>query len=155
MAQVPVVLVWELVPMAQVLEVPVVCTVLALVGLLVLLLTSIFMQEVPVLVLEELVLEVPVDSCSTESSSLQEAHTVSLYPVEPQLSSLELPSHRTQAIQEVSSCLMEDLYTLCLLSQLLEVLDLHLAQVVQDLFPHLLVLVDYMVLVLEVQQVHL
>ena len=50
---------------------------------------------------------------------------------------------------------MEDLYTLCLLSQLLEVLDLHLAQVVQDLFPHLLVLVDYMVLVLEVQQVHL
>ena len=135
MAQVPVVLVWELVLMAQV---PVVLVDL----------------EVPV-DLEVLVLEVPVDSCSTESSSLQEAHTVSLYPVEPQLSSLELPSHRTQAIQEVSSCLMEDLCTLCLLYQLLEVLDLHLAQVVQDLFPHLLVLVDYMVLVLEVQQVHL
>ena len=80
---------------------------------------------------------------------------MSLYPVEPLLSSLELPSHRTQAIQEVSSCLMEDLYMLSLLSQLLEVLDLHLVQVVQDLFPHLLVLVDYMVRVLEVQQVHL
>ena len=80
---------------------------------------------------------------------------MSLYPVEPRLSSLELPSHRTQAIQEVFSCLMEDLYMLCLLSQLLEVLDLHLVQVVQDLFPHLLELVDYMVRVLEVQQVHL
>ena len=48
------------------------------------------------------------------------------------MSSLELPSHQTQAILEVSLFLMEDQYTSYLLSQLREVLDLHLVHLVLD-----------------------